>query len=297
MLTMVLIYIKRNDQNKFIYETCLNTKIDDLAQSLATIYNGCLKVDRICGELEELAKYGTLYPPEILGLTEEQVKELKREDYWGERCIPSGGYDLVKDPIGRRNGKQPKKDMQDLLNKTIKEAKDLISPKILVPQGIRLTMKVVQQAIDLLRGAVMIVYPMKLPPHDVIRMELENIEDLSGTQASLEVIDPASAQLWFCGKEMYRDGKTLRDYVGKIENCKVTIKLSKRGEGPPAREPIMSEEQRKQLMAHAFRKQEELKKLEMDEDDSYLNSEWADNNNLKRTFHGLNNIYWKPGKK
>lgn len=45
----------------------------------------------------------------------------------------------------------------------------------------------VQNALDILRGAVMIVYPMNLPPHDVIRHELENTEDLSGMQASLEV--------------------------------------------------------------------------------------------------------------
>ena len=40
----------------------------------------------------------------------------------------------------------------------------------------------VKEALDQLRGAVMIVYPMGLPPHDPIRMELENNEDLSGTQ-------------------------------------------------------------------------------------------------------------------
>jgi len=28
----------------------------------------------------------------------------------------------------------------------------------------------------------MIVYPMGLPPHDPIRLEFENTEDLSGTQ-------------------------------------------------------------------------------------------------------------------
>lgn len=112
--------------------------------------------------------------------------------------------------------------MQELLTNTVKEAKAKIS-KDLVLQGKTVTMKDVQEAINLLKGAVMIVYPMKLPPHDVIRMEFENIEDLSGTQASLEVIDPTVAQMWFCGKEMYRDGKTVGDYVGKVENCKVTI--------------------------------------------------------------------------
>ena len=49
------------------------------------------------------------------------------------------------------------------------------------------TQKIVQEALDILRGAVTIVYPMGLPPHDVIRQEFENTEDLSGTQASLEV--------------------------------------------------------------------------------------------------------------
>lgn len=84
------------------------------------------------------------------------------------------------------------------------------------------------------------------------------------------------------------------DYVGKIENCKVIMKISKRGDGPPGREPIMSEEQRKELMLHAYRKQEELKKLDQDDDDNYLNSSWADSGNMKRSVHGLNTISWRP---
>lgn len=44
------------------------------------------------------------------------------------------------------------------------------------------TMDMVKEALDQLRGAVMIVYPMGLPPHDPIRMEFENQEDLAGTQ-------------------------------------------------------------------------------------------------------------------
>lgn len=74
------------------------------------------------------------------------------------------------------------------------------------------------------------------------------------------------------------------------------MKLSKKGSGAPAREPIMNEEERKQMMMHAYRKQEELKKLHADDDDSYLNSEWADSSNMKRSFHGLTNISWRPGK-
>ncbi|XP_066249317.1 cilia- and flagella-associated protein 298 [Euwallacea similis] len=294
---MVIVHIKYKDESQFLFETPLATPVDELVPKIAAIYNGRLKINRVCMEIEELAKHGTLLPPEIMGLTEDQVEELKLKDDWGDKCTPSGGFDFHKDPVGRRNGKQPKKQMREILDKAIKEAKEKIS-KSLVIQDKLLTMKIVQEALNLLKGAVMIVYPMKLPPHDIIRMEFENIEDLTGTQASLEVIDPATAQLWFCGKEMYRnEKKKLGDYAGKIESCKVILKLSKKGEGPPGREPIMSEEDRKQLMMHAYRRQEELKKLAQDDEDDYMNSEWADGTNLKKSFHGLHNISWRPGTK
>lgn len=35
----------------------------------------------------------------------------------------------------------------------------------------------------------MIVYPMGLPPHDTVRLELESNEDLSGTQVSRNVLN------------------------------------------------------------------------------------------------------------
>lgn len=83
-------------------------------------------------EMEELRKHGTLLPPEIMGLTDEQVVELKLIDKWGEKCIPSGGYSFNKDPIGRRNGKQPNEKMQNVLTKTIEEAKACVSKVIIL---------------------------------------------------------------------------------------------------------------------------------------------------------------------
>lgn len=47
-----------------------------------------------------------------------------------------------------------------------------------------------KEALDILRGAVMIVYPMNLPPHENVRLELENQEDLTGTQVSLHLLVP-----------------------------------------------------------------------------------------------------------
>jgi hypothetical protein len=57
----------------------------------------------------------------------------------------------------------------------------------LAQSDICLTQAKIQEAIDELRGAVTIVYPMGLPPHDPIRMEFENDEDLEGTQVRIIV--------------------------------------------------------------------------------------------------------------
>ena len=76
----------------------------------------------------------------------------------------------------------------------------------------------------------------------------------------MQVIDVTQAQMWFSGKEMCR-GKTLAYYLGRNEKTKVVVKLQKQGQGPPGREPVISEEERKQMMLHAYRRQEELKVL------------------------------------
>jgi hypothetical protein len=244
--------------------------------------------------MEELANYGCMLPPEMIGLTDEQIIELKLEDKWAESCVPSGGYNETIDPVGRRNGRQPLPSMQEVLRKSIAEALAMIDKK-LVNDGKALTLKIIKEALDLLRGAVMIVYPMQLPPHDTIRNEFQNTEDLSGTQASLEVIEPVKAQLWFAGKQMLPD-KRLADFIGNNEKCKVIVKLQKSGEGAPGREPVFSEEERKQMMLHAYRRQEELKKLDQDDDDSHLNSPWSNNTSLKGQMHGIGDIKFRGGK-
>lgn len=291
---MVLLHIKRGNESQFLYETSVKIPISMLNKEIVSIYNGRLKIGRICSEMEELAKYGPMFPPEIQGLTEEQVSELKLIDSYAEKCVPFDGWIYNRDPIGRRNGRQPHTKMQELLLKTVDDAKEMIS-KRMINDNKSITLKQVQNAIGILRGAVTIVYPMDLPPHDTIYMEFTNTEDLTGTQASLEVIEPAKIQLWFAGRQMLND-KLLCNYLGENEKCKVIVKIVKHGEGAPGREPIFDEEARKQIMLQQYRRQEELKNLEEDDDDSYLNSKWADNTNLKQQLHGIQNIGFRFGK-
>ena len=53
--------------------------------------------------------------------------------------------------------------------------------------NIKLTEKHSHDALEILRGAVTIVYPMNIPPYDPIRMEFEIREELAGTQDQIMV--------------------------------------------------------------------------------------------------------------
>ena len=58
----------------------------------------------------------------------------------------------------------------------------VLSAQSQVDAGVCMSDDIIQDALDKLRGAVTIVYPMGLPPHDPIRLEFEGNEDLAGTQ-------------------------------------------------------------------------------------------------------------------
>nr|XP_057942478.1 cilia- and flagella-associated protein 298 [Doryrhamphus excisus] len=289
---MVILHVKRGDESQFLLAASVDAPVDVLLQEITAIYNGRLKVGRICSELTELAEHGITLPPNMQGLTDEQIVELKLKDEWEEKCVPSGGAVFKKDDIGRRNGHAPNDKMKEVLLKTVDEVKALISKKQ-AEANVCVTMAMVKEGLDQLRGATMIVYPMGLPPHDPIRMEFEDREDLSGTQASLQVLEEEECQLWWAAKEIQR-GKKLQDYIGKNDKTKLVVKIQKKGQGAPAREPLVSDEQHKQMMLHYYRRQEELKKLEEADDDTYLDSEWSDRQALKRQFQGLTNIKWGP---
>lgn len=53
-----------------------------------------------------------------------------------------------------------------------------------VVKKVNMTTKSLRDAVDNIRGAVMICYPMGLPEWDIIRAELEDTQDLAGTSVS-----------------------------------------------------------------------------------------------------------------
>lgn len=45
---MVQLHVKRGDESQFLFNTTVDVQIDAVTLQVAAIYNGRLKVDRIC---------------------------------------------------------------------------------------------------------------------------------------------------------------------------------------------------------------------------------------------------------
>jgi hypothetical protein len=99
-----------------------------------------------------------------------------------------------------------------------------------VAKNVKLSADTIGDALDKLRGAVMIVYPMGLPPYDEVQQILDDNEQLEGRQAAKEIIPAGDMQVWWAGKELQR-GKALQEYIGRNEKTKIVCKIQKVGLG------------------------------------------------------------------
>jgi len=290
---MVLLNVKHLNNSIFLVETTLTASVDETLAQIIKLHNGILKVNRVVEHLKDISEHGVHLPANMIGLLPDQISELKLCEPDVQLTEPSQGFDTHPDPLQRRNGKRPTEAGRDILEKTAGEASAKVSREN-VAAGLPVTWSSVEEALQQVKGAISIVYPQGVPVYEPLRMELENREDLSGTQASKQVIDPAEGVLWFASKEL-QTGKKLSEYLGKHEKTKVVVKLSTRSAGQPTREPLLSQDDQTRLMMANHKRKEELEALDKAsrDDDSYLNSSWADPNALKRKMHGVGNVSWK----
>ncbi|GIL57388.1 hypothetical protein Vafri_12633 [Volvox africanus] len=270
---MVLLHMKRSDLDQFLFETTVNATVDETTRQLAEVHNLRHRIERLKAEGEELAKYGPAKRPDQQGIDQYQETPVEK------------GQHYTMDPTGRRTGNACDPEVAKVLIKTLEEAvaaahRDQVNKKL------PLTAQALQENIDNVRGAVMICYPMGLPEWDPVRQGIEDKEDLAGTSYAADDISADVATLWFAGKQMLPE-KKLSDYLGRHEKTKAVVKLQKKGQGAPAREPVVDQETQKAMMAFYYKKQEEQKKLCEDDDDSYSNSSWANPNSLKAHFAGV----------
>ena len=293
---MVLLHVKRSEKESFLYETPAITDVDVVLRDLVIIHNLRQKVNRLAEEAEKLAAHGPMKPPEQQGLDDETQL---LEDYDvttgtnKARAAPQRNEHYNPDGTERRTGNAPSPELAAVMTKTVEDAKSLTSEKQVLMK-VKVTDKMLLEAINNIRGAVMICYPMGLPDYDNVRQILEDRESVEGS-AALEQLDGGQASVWCFSKELQRD-KKLCDYVGKNDKTKVVAKLQKKGSGAPQREPIVSEDEQKAMVAFYHKKQTEAEKMEMEDEDAYLHSAWANPKALKNAFSGVGDVKWGAGR-
>ena len=290
---MVLIHVKKFDtESLFLFETSLQLSIDDALRSIVQLYNGQLKVKRICLEVRNLMEHGVYLPPKSSDILNDEISQLKitdKSEHSSSNFIPTGGYEVNPDPNERRNGQRPNAEMRDILNHTVIEAGAKVSNEN-VKSSICLNQSQIDEAVAMLKDAVQLVYPMDLPDYDPIQMDFKNIENKEGIDVD-EILDYNESVLWFSKKQLSSE-KKLSDYFGGNEKSKVVVKLCKKSSGPPIREPILNEEECKALHSANQRRTEELINLETLRNESSSESPGS-KNKLKSKMHGIGEIKWK----
>eukprot|EP00878_Enallax_costatus_P023901 GHUV01025462.1.p1 GENE.GHUV01025462.1~~GHUV01025462.1.p1 ORF type:complete len:232 (+),score=73.45 GHUV01025462.1:102-797(+) len=221
---MVLLHLKNSEDDQLLFETSVHSSVKDTVKELAEVYNLRHRITRLKLEGEELAKYGPAKQPDKQGI-----------DQYSEQAVEKGQF-YCMDPTGRRTGNACDPELAKKLVHELEQAVAVAS-KARVAQKQPLTKAELEACIDNIRGAVMICYPAGLPEWDFVRQCLEMREDLSGTNFGGVDLDPATSTLWFAGKQLMPD-KSLSEYMGRNERTRATVKLQKKGAGPPAREPV-----------------------------------------------------------
>lgn len=276
---MVVIQIKHGEDG-FLFETNCAASNEAVIRELVAVWNMRLRLGQLAGGLRELGTHGPMKPPDKAGL------DSIDEDYKGAKVDKGEFYQA--DPTGLRTGNGPGPRYSETMEKVASDAEAAIS-KTTVDRKVVTSLAVLQDKLDNMRGAVMMAYPMGLPEWDTVRLTIEGEDGLDGTSAGQELLDPNTAELWAASRNFDRS-QTVGDRLGRNEKTKVVAKLQKPGAGPPGREPAVSEDERKAMMAFYFKKQEEMKALAESNEDEYLHSSWADPKQLQKSLRGVGSI-------
>ncbi|EWM27871.1 Protein of unknown function DUF2870 [Nannochloropsis gaditana] len=307
---MVVLHVKRSDGDEFLYETTCETKNEDLIQDLVWVWNARLLLQRLVNMVQSIPQ-----EPDELGVRSNSSEDITpRKDVLVRVAFDAEAY------LGSNSTSQEEKKTGDDGTLQVNKPKK--------PQH-AMSRTLLQEQLDNFHGAIESASPSVSSPlatsfnqnvkqsdgtKDVVLAEMSRVirsgrsptllQALSSCEAnkansannpeqdgSLSGLDPTTARLWAMGKKFVRE-KTVGEQLGgcRNEKTKIVVKLAGPGQGPPVREPVVREEERLAMLAHYFKRQEELKRLAEAEDDEYLHAEWADGKQLQRGLRGVGDV-------
>ena len=282
---MVLLHVSRLPE-EFILSFPHTESVDVVTRHVSKVHNLRLRLRRLAASMRDIAKYGVMKPEAERGLTEEQL------NVHGDKAAP---LPPNVDPLGMRCGQPPEAaSLVTTLNKTADEA-DAALATSLAKHRTPLTLEQLETELANCKGALMMSYPQGLPDYEPAEHQMNDSEDLKGHEDSKMMMPADSCVLWFAGKAMQRT-EPLSTYTGKNDKVMLKVKIeASQSTGAPQREPPVDEATRLKMMSQWHQKQAADKALAGADEDSYLNSEWANPKGFKQAAYGINNIQFRMG--
>lgn len=116
---MVVIHIKKENGDGFLYEASCETSNDNLIRDLVDIWNMRLRLKQLVGGLREMALYGPMKPPDKAGLDEINEK-------YNGASIDKGPF-YQADPTGIRMGNGVGPQLAETIEKVCVDTESIIS--------------------------------------------------------------------------------------------------------------------------------------------------------------------------
>lgn len=297
---MVLIHVKKGDRSQFLHEAPFEQQIDEILRDIVQINNTKVKIEILITNIKGLLEHGPLRPEAVRGLTSSDTYTPAYETLSQHEkdflSISLPGHTLVTDQTGYRTGLIASKNNSEKLIEVIEQAKNKVSNEN-ADKKVVLLQKDLQEILMLLKGGIMIVYPgyYGLPEWDPVFQILEDKMVLLAHYPDCEWIEEKKSTLWWAKRELV-SLQPLSNFVGKNNKTKIIAKLMEKGKGAPLSEPAIDKETHNKMLSFYHKKQEEMKKLEEDNEDFYLDSTWANSQNLKnQLLNGGKEVRYKTG--
>jgi hypothetical protein len=115
---MVLIQIKNNDSDSFLYETSCGSSSDDVVREIVKIWNLRIRLRQLIGGLSELAKHGPMKQPDKVGL------DNINEKYNNEIIDKNEFY--CADPTGIRTGNGVGPQLTETVDRVIRDTEEIL---------------------------------------------------------------------------------------------------------------------------------------------------------------------------
>lgn len=268
---MLLNVIPTDTKYSFYFECDPAEETSAVTARGLTLHNYIALLDSLVMPLEDLTKHGPLRKPEFKALEGRQ----EGEDELG----PS------QDEHHLRTGHAPNDAGVKTLTTALNEIKRVCK---LNETRTPLTLDLLKDTLDIVKGSILMVWPQNLPEYDPLReildQEVEIIHGNIDNQQRFYCVETGA--LFFAGKTLTAKGTHMSSFKCPPRSTLIVTPSRSQSYVPRQQEDAL----RADVMKYMFEREKRLKEAELNTDEDAAAETWADTRALKKQLLGSDDI-------